>query len=70
MVCSPPGSSIHGIFQARILEWVAISFSMGLFKIQTNHVTPLPKGQGSRVNLAEALANHGRLIPLDLDWFP
>ena len=24
---SPPGSSIHGIFQARILEWVAISFS-------------------------------------------
>ena len=23
----PPGSSIHGIFQARILEWVAISFS-------------------------------------------
>ena len=24
--CSPPGSSVHGIFQARILEWVAISF--------------------------------------------
>ena len=24
---SPPGSSIHGIFQARIVEWVAISFS-------------------------------------------
>ena len=23
---SPPGSSVHGIFQARILEWVAISF--------------------------------------------
>ena len=29
MVCSPPGSSLHGIFQARILEWVAISFSRG-----------------------------------------
>ena len=27
--CSPPGSSIHGILQARILEWVAISFSRG-----------------------------------------
>ena len=26
---SPPGSSIHGIFQPRILEWVVISFSMG-----------------------------------------
>ena len=25
--CSPPGSSVHGIFQARLLEWVAISFS-------------------------------------------
>ena len=27
--CSPPGSSVHGIFQARILEWVAISYSRG-----------------------------------------
>ena len=27
MDCSLPGSSIHGIFQARILDWVAISFS-------------------------------------------
>ena len=29
MDCSPPGSSIHGIFQARILEWVAIPSSKG-----------------------------------------
>ena len=29
MDCSPPGSSVHGIFQARILEWVAISSSRG-----------------------------------------
>ena len=27
--CSLPGSSVHGIFQARVLEWVAISFSRG-----------------------------------------
>ena len=27
MDCSPPGFSIHGIFQARVLEWVAIAFS-------------------------------------------
>jgi len=26
MVCSPPGPSIHGAFQARVLEWVAIAF--------------------------------------------
>ena len=29
MDCSPPGSSVHGILQARILEWVAILFSRG-----------------------------------------
>jgi len=28
MDCSPPGSSVHGILQARILEWVAIAFSL------------------------------------------
>ena len=27
MYCSPPGSSVHGIFQARVLEWGAIAFS-------------------------------------------
>ena len=27
--CSPPGSSVHGILQARILEWVAVPFSRG-----------------------------------------
>ena len=29
MDCSPPGSSVHGILQARVLEWVAMSFSRG-----------------------------------------
>ena len=28
MDCSPPDSSVHGIFQARVLEWVAIAFSL------------------------------------------
>ena len=32
MDCSPPGSSVHGIGQARVLEWVAIAFSLGAFK--------------------------------------
>ena len=39
ILCSPidrslPGFSIHGIFQARVLEWVAISFSRGIFLTQ------------------------------------
>ena len=29
MDCSLSGSSVHGIFQARVLEWIAISFSVG-----------------------------------------
>jgi len=29
MDCSLPGSSVHGILQGRLLEWVAISFSRG-----------------------------------------
>ena len=38
-LCDPmdfslPGSSVHGIFQTRVLEWVAISFSRGIFPTQ------------------------------------
>ena len=32
MDCSPPGSSVHGVLQARILEWVAMPFSRGSFR--------------------------------------
>ena len=32
MDCSPPGSSVHGIFQARVLEWGAIAFSVISFR--------------------------------------
>ena len=35
--CSPPGSSVHGISQARTLEWAAISFSKGFFLTQGSH---------------------------------
>ena len=39
MDCSLPGSYIHGIFQARVLEWVAISFSIySLSKLQLFNV--------------------------------
>ena len=32
--CSSPVSSVHGILQARIMEWVAISFLQGIFSTQ------------------------------------
>ena len=47
---SPPGSSVHGIFQSRILEWVAISFSRG---------SPGPR------NWTLALCTAGRLCQLE-----
>ena len=40
--CSPPGFSVHGILQARILEWIAISFSRGFSqprgRTQVSHI--------------------------------
>ena len=36
--CSPPGSSVHGIFQARTREWVAISSSRGVFLTQGSNL--------------------------------
>ena len=39
MDCSLPGSSVHGIFQARVLEWGAIAFSRG---IPTTHLKSNP----------------------------
>ena len=41
MVCSPPGSSVHGIFQAWILEWVAISFSNDKVRSEWSEVVHL-----------------------------
>ena len=54
--CSPPGSSVHGIFQAGILEWVAIAFSRGsspprdrtgspALQLQTDALSPEPPGK-------------------------
>ena len=37
MDCSLPGSSVQGMLQARILEWVAISFSRGIFPTQESN---------------------------------
>ena len=39
MDCGPPGSSIHGILQARILDWVALL--QGIFQTQGSNLSPL-----------------------------
>ena len=48
--CSPPGSSVYGIPQTRILEWVAISFSRGSSQprspaLQADSLPPEPPGK-------------------------
>ena len=42
--CSPPGSSVHGISQARIQEWVAISFSGDLPDLGIELISPTLAG--------------------------
>ena len=44
MDCSPPGSSVLGIFWARILAWVAISFSSGPHSVRSLHQDPAVLG--------------------------
>ena len=52
MDCSLPGSSIHGIFQARVLEWGAIAFSMtNLDSILKSRDITLP----TKVHLVKAM---------------
>ena len=41
MDCNPPGSSIHGIFQAKVLEWGAIAFSEGQPQSPSNNLSLL-----------------------------
>ena len=63
MNCSPPGSSIHGIFQARVLEWGAIAFSHSTsinehYLLQensrrmTNHVRQIPEREQGKQTLS------------------
>ena len=45
MDCTLPGSCVHGILQARILEWIAISFSRGIFLTQGSNLVSLIAGR-------------------------
>ena len=57
-LCSLPGSSVHGILQARILEWVAMPFSRG-------SSPPRDRTQGCGVQ--DALSSISPVVPL-LHW--
>ena len=46
MDCSLPGSSIHGIFQARVLEWVVIAFSIWSEWLLSKSLQTINAGEG------------------------
>ena len=56
MGCSLPGSSAHGILQARVLDWVAISFSRGSSQPKDRAQVSMRVARGS----ASWLSSHGR----------
>ena len=58
--CSPPGSSVHGILQARILEWVATSFSRGIFPTQRSNLH-LPYRQANSLTTEPPGKQKGRI---------
>ena len=61
MDCSPPGSSAHGIFQARVLEWGAIAFSIAFStKVQFSpsfFLSVLKQGSQTQPKLSAVLLN-------------
>ena len=68
MDCIPPGSSVHGILQARILEWIAISLSLGSF--QPRGIFPIQESNPPLLSLLHwrlvlyQLAQPGNPVPL------
>ena len=64
MDCSLPGSSIHGIFQARVLEWGAIAFSTRSFRYAQNQIpydyTVEVTSRFKGLDLIECLKNYGQ----------
>ena len=61
MDCSLPGSSVHGILQTRILEWVTMPFSRGIFLTQELNLS-LPHCR----QILYHLSHQGSLGTLDL----
>ena len=62
MDCSLPGSSIHGIFRARVLEWGAFAFSVNSMKRQNDRILKeeLPRSLGAQYATGDQWRNNSR----------
>ena len=63
MDCSPPGSSIHGIFQARVLEWGAIAFSVLKYDVHNKTYTAYVCSSLSLIQPNTQRSTLGSLMP-------
>jgi len=58
MDCSPPGSSVHGIFQARVLEWGAIAFSEETHEKMFNTSLFTSQGNANQITIPHPIKAH------------
>ena len=75
MDCGPPGSSVHGIFQARMLEWVAISFSgwerVVVWSLPDPGIEPIsPASQADSLSLSLQASPRLPTSPLSVEILP
>ena len=76
MDCSLPGSSAHGIFQARVLEWGAIAFSTLFLQLASNttpsrkfsHWPPFPPQPIGQVSSVHQTPNKSEMQRTELGW--
>ena len=66
---SPPNSSIHGILQARVLEWVTIAFSIHLTgQTFVGKVMSLLFNMLSRLVMEKAMVTHSSTLAWKIPW--
>ena len=70
MDCSLPGSSAHGIFQARVLEWGAIAFSEGDMKSPVTATYQPLNLPGTQCHVHLKLGHPSNTVRLELLLFP
>ena len=81
MDCSPPGSCLHGIFQARILEWVTMPSSKGSSQprnqspilqaeLQTDSLPSEPPGKPKNTGMGSLSLLQGIFLIQELNWHP
>ena len=68
MSCSPPGSSVHGILQARILEWVAIPFSKASSPLRDQTQVSCITGRFFTISVIRKYAHSYIYLPYTAPW--